>query len=129
MEFLRQLTYDNDNWVKNLDSFETVAYEEEVEFEFDDECDQPFLPLVPSCSSTLSQDSGLAEDPVDPYAFAIDVPSSPLVLRKKSKRKREIEIDDTEPVARKRVKKSCVCSHDDPVTKRKCKKKTTKKTK
>ncbi|XP_055308055.1 uncharacterized protein LOC129572155 [Sitodiplosis mosellana] len=134
MEFLRQLTYDNDNWVRNFDTFETVAYDDEVEFEFDEvefefdeESDRVLVPLVSACPSTLSQDSGVVDDAIiDPYVFGVDLPSSPLVLRKKNKRNREDDIDETETRVRKRLKKSCV---SEPVTKKKSNKQRSKKNK
>lgn len=34
MEFLRQLTFENERWTKNFSTFETVAYEGEIEIDF-----------------------------------------------------------------------------------------------
>lgn len=108
MEFLRQLTYQNVLWTKHLDSFETVAYDGEVENEFDggsvdDDCihsqavtkvDNGFSTQFVSPSSDLfSAGESCSNVVCDPYTFEVVDP--PVVQRnRKRKRNRGDDEDD-----------------------------------
>lgn len=95
MDFLRQLTFENERWTKNFDTFETVAYDDDIEFEdesvdddnSEDECCESdsagtqTTECMAIASSSSSQTQHMSFE-IDPYEFdETEVVPTPLIQK------------------------------------------------
>lgn len=111
MEFLKQLTHDNVKWTKNFDTFDSVAYDDDDDAEFEDDSVEDDCAQVQSIETNTTLSQTIESEPIvsnessenshvsirtDPYAFEDTENITPSVPRrrivKKKKKTKSVEI-------------------------------------